>query len=100
MEEIIEELNPLIRGWNNYQTRIQAEAKRFETLNRFVYDRLRIFLKRKYSSQIAAPNYWQIHFAKQIQLIQISSFSDSIRYIFSVIDSGSELVYSSSDSTI
>jgi hypothetical protein len=41
----------VIRGWNNYHTRLQAERKRFNVLNKFVYDRLRIFLKRKYSDQ-------------------------------------------------
>ncbi len=49
LEEVITLLNPVIRGWNNYQTRVQAEQKRFRQLNQFVWDRLRIFLKRKYS---------------------------------------------------
>lgn len=49
LEEMITLLNPIIRGWNNYHTRIQADQKRFHHLNRFVWDRLRIFLKRKYS---------------------------------------------------
>ena len=48
LEEMISELNPTIRGWNNYHTRIQADQKRFRYLNWFVRDRLRIFLKRKY----------------------------------------------------
>jgi group II intron reverse transcriptase/maturase len=48
LEEMIQELNPIIRGWNNYHTRIQADQKRFRSLNQFVWDRLRIFLKRKH----------------------------------------------------
>jgi len=48
LEEMIRELNPTIRGWNNYHTRIQADQKRFRFLNQFVWDRLRIFLKRKH----------------------------------------------------
>jgi group II intron reverse transcriptase/maturase len=48
LEEMIMLLNPVIRGWNNYHTRIQADQKRFRYLNWFVRDRLRIFLKRKY----------------------------------------------------
>lgn len=48
LEEMIQELNPTIRGWNNYHTRIQADQKRFRYLNQFVWDRLRIFLKRKH----------------------------------------------------
>jgi len=49
LEEMIMLLNPIIRGWNNYHTRIQADRKWFRYLNWFVRDRLRIFLKRKYS---------------------------------------------------
>lgn len=29
LEEMIEELNPVIRGWNNYHTKLRAEVKRF-----------------------------------------------------------------------
>ena len=49
LEEIIEELNPVIRGWNNYHRRLRSEIKRFRKLNFIVRERLRIFLKRKYS---------------------------------------------------
>ena len=49
LEEMIYELNPAIRGWNNYHTRIRESKRRFLRLNYFVEDRLRIFLKRKYS---------------------------------------------------
>ena len=52
LEEMIQELNPTIRGWNNYHQYkifIQVEQKRFDFLNYFVLNRLRIFLKRKYS---------------------------------------------------
>jgi group II intron reverse transcriptase/maturase len=54
LEEIVEELNPLIRGWNNYhqyRTGISPEQKRFRSLNWFVRERIRIFLKRKYSDR-------------------------------------------------
>jgi RNA-directed DNA polymerase len=46
LEEMIQELNPTIRGWNTSQTRVQADQKRCRFLNRFVWDRGRIFLKR------------------------------------------------------
>jgi group II intron reverse transcriptase/maturase len=49
LEEMITLLNPVIRGWNNYHTRIRPEVKRFLSLNQFVRNRLRIFLKRKHS---------------------------------------------------
>jgi len=52
LDEMIRMLNPVIRGWNNYQTRnrwARTGNKMFNGLNWFVRDRLRIFLKRKYS---------------------------------------------------
>jgi RNA-directed DNA polymerase len=51
LEEMIGELNPVIRGWNNYHTSVKPVAKRFRGLNAFVRQRLRIFLRRKYSDQ-------------------------------------------------
>ena len=51
LEEIIEELNPVLRGWDNYQRKAMSARKRVLKLNGFVRDRLRIFLKRKYTDQ-------------------------------------------------
>ena len=51
IEEMIGELNPIIRGWNNYHTARRPVAKRFRRLNAFVHFRLRIFLRRKHSDQ-------------------------------------------------
>lgn len=51
LEEMIKEVNPVIRGWNNYHTREYAEQGRFRYLNYFVRDRFRIFLRRKYGDQ-------------------------------------------------
>ena len=51
LEQMIKELNPVIRGWNNYHNVMGSERKRRYKLNGFVHDRLRIFLKRKYSDQ-------------------------------------------------
>ena len=61
LEEIVKELNPVIRGWNNYhqyKTGITPEAKRFRQLNRFVRERIRIFLKRKYSDE--SRGWWRV----------------------------------------
>jgi hypothetical protein len=49
LEEMIEELNPVLRGWSNYHRRTGAERRHLRKLNGFVRERLRIFLKRKYS---------------------------------------------------
>ena len=51
LEEMIKELNPVIRGWNNYHSVRGSQRKRRLVLNGFVYSRIRIFLKRKYSDQ-------------------------------------------------
>ncbi len=49
LEEMIKELNPVLRGWSNYHIRARGDRKRLRKLNAFVRERLRIFLKRKYS---------------------------------------------------
>jgi RNA-directed DNA polymerase len=51
LEELIAELNPVLRGWDNYHRKAMCARKRVRKLNGFVRDRLRIFLKRKYSDQ-------------------------------------------------
>jgi len=51
LEDMIKELNPKIRGWANYHIRARGERKRMKKLNGFVRERLRIFLKRKYSDE-------------------------------------------------
>jgi group II intron reverse transcriptase/maturase len=50
LEDMIEELNPVIRGWDNYHKIPRGgQRKPRVKLNYFVRERLRIFLKRKYS---------------------------------------------------
>jgi group II intron reverse transcriptase/maturase len=51
LEEMIRELTPVIRGWNSYHKATKPIAKRIRKLNGFVLERIRIFLKRKYSDQ-------------------------------------------------
>jgi len=51
LEEMVDVLNPVIRGWNNYHTASRPDAKRFRYLNRFIQERIRIFLRRKYGDQ-------------------------------------------------
>ena len=51
LKEMIQELNPVLRGWNNYHTAVQPEGKRFLRLNRFVRERFRILLRRKYNDR-------------------------------------------------
>ncbi len=49
LEQLIVELNPVIRGWNNYHKPVARATKRLRKLNGFVRERIRNFLKRKYS---------------------------------------------------
>jgi hypothetical protein len=49
LEEMIEELNPVLRGWHNYHKAVDPNPRRILKLNGYVWDRLRIFLRRKYN---------------------------------------------------
>jgi len=51
LEEVIERLNPVIRGWNNYHKATRPVLARLQKLNGFVRERIRKFLKRKYSDR-------------------------------------------------
>ena len=51
LEELIAELNPVLRGWDNYHKAADAQRKRIVRLNGFVRDRLRIFWKRKHNAE-------------------------------------------------
>ena len=59
LEEMIGELTPVIRGWNNYHKASRPVLKRMRKLNAFVRERIRIFLKRKYSDQ--SRGTWRVH---------------------------------------
>jgi RNA-directed DNA polymerase len=49
LEEMIDELNPILRGWHNYHKAVDPYPRRILKLNAYVWDRLRIFLRRKYN---------------------------------------------------
>jgi len=51
LEDLIKELNPVLRGWSNYHMAVSPERKRLIKLNAFTYERLRNFLKRKYTDR-------------------------------------------------
>lgn len=66
LEELVREINPVLRGWNNYQTTVQPERKRFLKLNSFVRERFRIFLKRKHNDQ--SRGAWRVHGNRLVRL--------------------------------
>ncbi len=47
LQEVIREINPIIRGWFNY-FKVAHSERHFYRLDRFVMNRLRIFVKRKH----------------------------------------------------
>jgi RNA-directed DNA polymerase len=49
LEEMIEELNPMLRGWHNYHKAVDPQKRRILKLNGYLWDRLRGFLRRKYN---------------------------------------------------
>jgi group II intron reverse transcriptase/maturase len=49
LEDRIESLNPILRGWGNYHKAVYPDRKRLRKLDGFVRKRFQIFLKRKYS---------------------------------------------------
>ena len=53
LEEMVDELNPVLRGWNSYHMRVgpMVNTGRIKKLNGFIRERLRIFLKRKHDNQ-------------------------------------------------
>jgi len=59
LEEVIKELTRVIRGCNNYHQATRPVLKQLRKLNAFVRERLRIFLKRKYSDQ--SRGTWRVH---------------------------------------
>ncbi len=50
LEEVIREINPILRGWHTYFRRSNGQSI-FRSLDRFVLSRLRIFVKRKFSDE-------------------------------------------------
>ena len=49
LQAVIREINPILRGWHNY-FRVGHGEKIFRRLDRFVMNRLRIFVKRKHNN--------------------------------------------------
>ena len=48
LQEIIREINPILRGWRNF-FKVGNSERHFYRLDRFVMNRLRIFVKRKHN---------------------------------------------------
>ena len=49
LDEVIKEINPIIAGWHRY-FRVGNGELHFRRLDRFIQNRLRIFVKRKHSN--------------------------------------------------
>jgi RNA-directed DNA polymerase len=51
LEEIIAEVNQVLQGWKAFHKPMCNERRHLRQLNYFIWDRFRIFLKRKYDDQ-------------------------------------------------
>jgi len=71
LEELIDVLNPVIRGWNNYHIRARSSRKCLYKLNGFVRERIRIFLKRNYSDQSRGTRRGHSGLAVRLGLYQL-----------------------------
>lgn len=73
LEQLIKELNPVLRGWYNYQVRARPpEKKRFKALNRYIRNRVRIFLKRKYSDETMGAKRIRDNLLVRLGLFQLA----------------------------
>ena len=59
LEQVIREINPVLRGWNTYHTTVRPERGRLVKLNAYVRERFRIYLKRKHNDQ--SRGAWRVH---------------------------------------
>ena len=50
IDRVVDLINPILRGWHNYFKRSNGQ-RTFRDLDRFIVNRLRIFVKRKYSDE-------------------------------------------------
>ncbi len=57
LQEVIREINPILRGWHNY-FQVGNSEPHFRRLDRFVINRLRIFVKRKHSDP--SRSHWRL----------------------------------------
>ncbi len=61
MEEVIAELNPALRGWDNYHNKARVASRCIRKLNGFIRERIRIFLKR----EVQRPSEWHTESLRQ-----------------------------------
>jgi RNA-directed DNA polymerase len=72
LEETIQELNPVLRGWHNYHAAVESEKLRFRKLKRYVENRLRIFLRRKYNDDAMGYRRLQGNLLAKLGLYQFA----------------------------
>ena len=70
LQEVIREINPILRGWYNYFKESNAAAC-FLAIDRFVMNRLRIFVKRKHSDESSGFRRLAGGLACQLGLFQL-----------------------------
>ena len=72
LEEVIGELNPTLRGWDQYHTRVRGSPERRKRLNGYVRERIRAFLKRKHNDAGRGWRYVPPGLHKQLGLYEFT----------------------------
>lgn len=72
LEEMIEELNPILRGWHNYHKAVDPQRTHILKVRGYVWDRLRIFLRRKYNDDTRSTRRLQGNLLAKLGLYQFA----------------------------
>jgi hypothetical protein len=79
LQEIIREINPILRGWRNF-FKVGNSERHFYRLDRFVMNRLRIFVKRKHNDPCRGMRDVSVELFERLGLflwLLVNCFSDT-----------------------
>jgi len=77
IHQMVDELNPVIRGWGQF-FRVGNSARKFSQIDRYVYERLALFDSKK--RQKSGRRWGQIHARIWFTSLGVHTLSGSIRY--------------------
>jgi len=78
IREVIRDLNPVLRGWGNY-FRTGNAALKFNQLDRYVQERLRRLLARRYGRNLR-PGHWQLWTSDWFRDMGLHRLRGTVRY--------------------
>jgi hypothetical protein len=71
LQEIIREINPILRGWRNF-FKVGNNERHFYRLDRFVMNRLRIFGKRKHNDPCRGMRNVSVELFERLGLFRLA----------------------------